>query len=108
MRAFAYPTRKRSRDKGRLENRVKNPKQCVVQHPIAYRRLVNVTRLRIADTEADVLTMLVCFVHQIPVQPKDILFKIFLEVEHIDFLLLAALEFIPRRKQSFGISNFAK
>jgi len=79
-----------------------------MKHSISDGGLVNFTRLRVRDTEADVLTMLVSFVHQIPVQSEDILFKILLEMERIDFLLLAALEFIPCRKQVFSINNFIK
>ena len=92
----------------RFKDRVQYAEKRVVQHSVTYGRLVNTSRLWVADTKSYVVSVSVGFVHQISVQAKDVLFEIFFKMEDVGLLLLAALEFIPRRKQSFGISNFVK
>src|SRR3989338_9812641 len=49
MRPLADATGKRSRDKRFLENRIQNLKNRVMQCPVAYCRLMNVSPLRIMD-----------------------------------------------------------
>ena len=72
MRAFAYPAGKRSRDEGRLENRVKNPKQRVVQNPIAYRRLMNTPPFWVVNPERGIRAVSIVTAFQLTVQVEDV------------------------------------
>ena len=68
MRAFANATGKRIGYEFSVKKRIEYAVDGVVQQPVSHRRLMNIPRLRVVDTEGPVAAMAVGAARQILVQ----------------------------------------
>jgi len=108
MCSFSYSAREGCWNESRLENPIQDFKNSVMKNTIANGRFVNITKLRIADTEANIVAMSIRFVPKLPMQLKDVLFEVFLKFKHVNFLAFTSLELVPRAKEVFGINYLIK
>jgi len=88
-------TRKRSRDKRFLKNRIDDQEYCVMQNPVADSRFVNMPLLRIADIETVIWAMAIGFIFQIAMQLKKISLKVPLELRDIQLVALVFFKNFP-------------
>ena len=99
--AFPHLARKRSRYECRLEDRIENVKDRMVQHSVAHRRFVYPAAFGVMDPESVIQTMPVDLVAQIAMQLKDMPFDILLELGHVRLVALIAFERAPCGKKIF-------
>jgi len=93
--AFADATGKGCDDKSRLEDRVKDAKDCVMQHSVAHGGLVYAAHLRITNPKPLIRPMPIRFLTKIVVKSKNILLKVSLKVSHIGPVPFVAFENAP-------------
>jgi len=67
----------------------------MVQYAVADSCLVNMPLFRIANIKTGIQAMPVCFILELPVQLKDILLKMPLELHYIRLLPLVAFKSLP-------------
>lgn len=79
-----------------------------MKNTITDSRFVNVTKLRIANTEANIMAVSIRFAPKLPMQLEDVLFKIFLELKHVRLFAFTTFELVPRAKEVFGIDYLIK
>ena len=99
VRALANAAGERGRNKGRLKNRIDNPKNRVVQSSVSHGRLVYPAAFRIVYPKAVVGAVLVRFVAQLASQLKDMLLDFLLKLGNIRLVPLVAFEYFPCRKK---------
>ena len=102
VRAESDATRERCRDKRRLENRIEHRRYSMMEDSVSDCRLVDVPLLGITDVKTFVRAVFVCFVFQIPMQLKNILFQIPLEALNVRLVPFISLKGIPRQEQILG------
>ena len=66
-----------------------------MKHPIPDNGFVNMAKFWIVNIKAGITAVLVCFIAKVPMQLKNILFKIFLKAKNIKLLPFAFLKFVP-------------
>lgn len=108
MRSLADTAGKRGRDKSGFKRAVQNLKNGVVKHAVTNGRLVDVPQLRVVDVEAGVRTVPICLAYEVPVQRKDFLLEVLLEVQNIRLTPFAALELVPRQKEVLWTRDLIK
>jgi len=99
MRAFADTARKRGRNESLLKNRINYSKNCVMQHPVAHRRLVYPAALRVMNPKSVIWPVLVGFVVQVAAQLKNMLLDFLLKLGNVRLIPLVTLEHFPCRKE---------
>ena len=101
MRTFAATTGKGIENEFRIEVRIQNPIDGVMQQPVPNGGLVNVARLRVVYSERLIRPMSVCIVHELAMQCKNIVGQ--MEQKTLDVLAFALIpeEFSPSGEQVF-------
>jgi len=108
MCAFSNSARERSWNKSWFKDSVQNVEYCMVKNTIANGRFVNIAKLRIANTEANIMAVSIRFAPKFPMQLEDVLFKVFLELKYVRLFALTSFELVPRAKEVFGIDYLIK
>jgi hypothetical protein len=100
VRAFADTTRKRIVYESRLKYFIKHRKSRVMENSVADDSLVNPPHFRVVNPEPLVWPVPVRFAFQIPIQVKNILLKIFLELQNVSLISFIGLKNLPCFEQS--------
>ena len=93
--SFTKTTGKRIMNIGRFKYRTQNLKHSMVENPIPDSGFVNMAKFWIVNIKTGITAVLICFIAKIPMQLKNILFKVFLKTENIQLLSFTLLKFIP-------------
>jgi hypothetical protein len=99
MRAFADAARKRIVYERRLKYFIKHRKSRVMENTVSNDSLVDPPHLRVVNPESLVWPVSIRFAFQIPVQIKNILLKIFLELQNVSLVSLIRLKNLPCLEQ---------
>jgi len=105
MGAFANTARKRCRDKGRLENRIENAKNRVMQKAITDRRFVNLPQFRVGYAKPHIFIVSIRFASQGALQGKNALLQRHFKPEHVLFISLVLFESVPCTEKRLGGAN---
>jgi len=82
-----------------VEKRIEFSVQCVMYEPVAYARLVDIARFRVADFEMVIAAVAIGTCRKFVMQGEDVLHQVSPKFLHIRALVLSSYEFPPRFKQ---------
>lgn len=99
VRAVADAAGEGGRDEGRLEDRVQDREDGVVEDAVPHRRLVDVPLLGVADVEPGVGTVAIRLALQLQTQREDVPFQVPFKAEHVAFVPLVGFEGVPCAEQ---------
>ncbi|HEY4521312.1 MAG TPA: four helix bundle protein [Candidatus Paceibacterota bacterium] len=102
MRALLFSTRIRVGYKGTVKEWVELSVDGVVDETVAHGRLVDVTRLRVADLERVVRAVTIFARKKIVMERKNVVHQVVLELLHVFLLAFASHEFLPCAEQIFN------
>jgi hypothetical protein len=102
MSAISDSAGKRCGNERRLEDRIHDRKDRMMQNPVLYCGFMDVALFRIGDIEARVWAMTIRFPNQFTMELKDIFFKLPLKLQNIRSVPFILLKYIPGRKEIFG------
>lgn len=106
MRAFIEAARIRIENEHGFKLRRELPINSMMENPIAHRGFVDDAVFGIKNLELMIRAVAVSSRLQVPVQPKQIVFKVTLKQQNILAPALARPEILPGRKQIFQRNNF--
>src|SRR3989338_9753146 len=72
VRPLSPPARIRIGDERTVKERIQFPIQCVVEQPVAHRRLVDVARFRVGDSEVCIPAVAIHSLFQLPMKRENI------------------------------------
>jgi len=101
VRTLANSARKRSRNEGWLENRIKHFEYRMVENSISHRRFMYAAQFRVVKQEHSIWSMAIVFGPQFATELKDFVLNIFLKCFHILPIPLIAFENVPCLEQIF-------
>ena len=101
MRSFADTARKRIRDKSWLKDWAKRGEDGMVKYAVSDSGLMNMSLFWVLNVKRDVFPVFVSFIFQIPMELKNVFFKLPFKFSHVLSFLFVAFEFIPRQKEIF-------
>ena len=105
MRSLANTTRKRCRNERRLEDRIQNAKNRVMQNAITDRRFVNLPQFRVGYAKPHIFIMSIRFASQGALQGKNALLQRHFKPEHVLFISLVLFESVPCTEKRLGGAN---